>query len=66
MLSTSYLTRFFMSFMLFYIRLYSVLNFFLYDAVPPCDTQLPVEHGHEYHIKRKLCKTLLKKGVTQG
>ena len=58
MCNKSYLTRLLCVSWYF---IYRVLNFFVYDAVPLCDTQLPVEHGNEFLIKRKLCKTLLKK-----
>ena len=44
MCTKSYSTRFLCFLLYFCIRLYRVLNFFLYEAVPPCDTQLPL-HG---------------------
>ena len=42
MCTKPYSTRFLCLSLHFYIRIYRVLNFFLYEAVPSCDTQLPL------------------------
>ena len=56
MCTKSYSTRFLYFSLYFCIRLYRVLNFFLYEAVPPCDTQLPL-HGK---VKNMAMNNILK------